>query len=144
MQGPWLGFSVTCNTGWQPIPLDAALTFVSPWSAPRGVRCLEFIKLETASDFSVLVKMTVINHETLFCSWEREKKFILFLKTFHLIVCFPFPPGQNWIQLMMNPKTVDLLVLHSLCDEAHLSLGFSCRSLFYVFSVLSLGEFKWT
>lgn len=104
MQGPWLGFSVTCNTGWQPIPQDAALTFVSPRSAPRGVRCLEYIKPETASDFSVLVKMTVINHETLFCSWEREKTFILFLKTFHLIVCFPFPPGQNWIQFMTDPK----------------------------------------
>lgn len=142
MQGPCLGFSITRNTGWQPIRLDAAMAFVSPRSAPHGLRCLEFIRLETASDFSVLVKMTVINHATLFCSWEREKTFILFLKTIHLIVCFPFPPGQNWIQLMMNAKLWTSSSFTPFVMKPTRLQAFYAEVSSMCFQILSLGKFK--
>ena len=79
----------------------------------------EFIKLEIESDFSVWVKMTMINHTTLFCNWEREKTFILFLKTIHLIVSPEGNSGPELDPVNDESQTVGLLIFHSLCDVAY-------------------------
>ena len=106
------------------------------------MQCLEeFIELETESDLSVLVKMTVINRTTLFYNREREKAFILLIKTIHLIVSFPFPLGQNWTHCMTSPKPwASPSFTPSVTNPNNLQTF--CSEVSYVFSFLSLGEFK--